>query len=183
MLPTGKTFSSTGWNILPGTGNTAQLHLDCNRTQVEWEVLLLHAAGEWGVPLHHLVVVAEQLVSCACARALLNSYWSAQLNTPANRKHPCKFTLWRSNFWLSPATLPPFGFIEGHKWFDQLSSQWASKKNRFAFISFGKIQFLPPCIWNLSFMSYYLWQLFTKIVIGHIQSLETKEVFYWLPSK
>ncbi len=54
----------------------------------------------------------------------------------------------------SIATLPPFGPIEGHKWFDQISSQWESQKNRFALISFGKIQFLPPCIWNLLFMSY-----------------------------
>jgi hypothetical protein len=36
------------------------------------------------------------------------------------------------------------------------SSQWESQKNRFAFISFGKIQFLPPCIWDLLFMSYRL---------------------------
>jgi hypothetical protein len=56
----------------------------------------------------------------------------------------------------SIATLPTFGPIEGQKWFDQISSQWESKKNRFAFISFGKIQFLPPCIWNLPFMSYHL---------------------------
>ncbi len=51
------------------------------------------------------------------------------------------------------ATLTLFGPIEEQKWFDQISSQ----KNRFAFISFGKIQFLPPCIWNLPFMSYRLW--------------------------
>jgi hypothetical protein len=42
------------------------------------------------------------------------------------------------------ATLPPFGPIEGHKWFFQLSSQWESRKSRFAFISFGKIQFYLP---------------------------------------
>jgi hypothetical protein len=57
---------------------------------------------------------------------------------------------------VSIATLPPFGPIEGHKWFGQISSQWESQKNRFALISFGKIQFLPPCIWNLPFMSYGL---------------------------
>ncbi len=56
----------------------------------------------------------------------------------------------------SIATLPPFGPIEGQKWFDKITSQWKSQKNRFAFISFGKIQFLPPCIWNLPFMSYHL---------------------------
>jgi hypothetical protein len=53
----------------------------------------------------------------------------------------------------SVAMLPPFSPIEGQKWFDQISSQWESQKNRFALIYFGKIQFLPPCIWNLPFMS------------------------------
>ncbi len=53
----------------------------------------------------------------------------------------------------SVATLPPFSPIEGQKWFDQISSQWESQKNRLAFIYFGKIQFLPLCIWNLPFMS------------------------------
>jgi hypothetical protein len=54
-------------------------------------------------------------------------------------------------------TLPPFGPMEGQKWFGQISSEWESKRNRFALISFGKIQVLPPCIWNLPFMSYLLW--------------------------
>ncbi len=63
----------------------------------------------------------------------------------------------KRQFWpKSIATLPPFGPIEGHKWFDQISSQWESQKNRFALIYFGKIQFLPPCIWDLPFMSYRL---------------------------
>jgi hypothetical protein len=53
----------------------------------------------------------------------------------------------------SVATLPPFSSIEVQKWFDQISSQWESQKNRFALTYFGKIQFLPPCIWNLPFMS------------------------------
>ncbi len=53
----------------------------------------------------------------------------------------------------SVATLPPFSPIEGQKWFDQISSQWESQKNRFALTYFGKIQFLPPSIWNLPFMS------------------------------
>jgi hypothetical protein len=75
------------------------------------------------------------------------------------------------NFWIckdvnkirtreseSIATLPPFGPIEGHKRFFQISSQWESQKNRFAFISYDKIQFfLPPSIWDLPFMSYRLW--------------------------
>ncbi len=58
----------------------------------------------------------------------------------------------------SVATLPPFGPIEGQKWFDRISSQWESPKNRFAMIYFGKIRFLPPCIWNIPFMSYSLGQ-------------------------
>ncbi len=60
----------------------------------------------------------------------------------------------------SIVTLPPFGPIEGQKWSDQISSQWASQKNRFALIYFGKIQFFPPCIWNLPFMSYRLRRIF-----------------------
>ncbi len=62
-------------------------------------------------------------------------------------------TLHRMGVWgnlLKPpesrATLPPFGTIEGHKWLFQIFSQWEFQKNRFAFISFGKIQILPPCI-------------------------------------
>ncbi len=36
------------------------------------------------------------------------------------------------------ATLTPFSPIEGQKWFNQISSQWESLKNRFALVSFGK---------------------------------------------
>ncbi len=50
----------------------------------------------------------------------------------------------------SMATLLPFG-----------TSQWESQKNRFAFICFGKFQFLPPCVWDLPFMSCRLWCLFS----------------------
>jgi hypothetical protein len=50
------------------------------------------------------------------------------------------------------------GRIEGHLWFSQISSQWETQTNRFALISFGKIQFLPPsCICDFPFMSYRLW--------------------------
>ncbi len=56
----------------------------------------------------------------------------------------------------SIATLPPFGPIEGQKWFDRISSQSESQMNRLALIYFAKIQFLPPSIWNLPFMSYRL---------------------------
>jgi hypothetical protein len=71
----------------------------------------------------------------------------------------------------SIATLPPFGLTVGHKWFDQISSHWGSQKNRFAFISFGKIQFLPPCIWNLPFMSYRIW--------GRIRWLRQQKRFFY----
>ncbi len=50
--------------------------------------------------------------------------------------------------------LPPFGPIGRQKWFFQISSQWESQKNRFAFISFSKIYFLHPCVWDFPFMSY-----------------------------
>ncbi len=56
----------------------------------------------------------------------------------------------------SIATLPPFCPIEGYKRYLQISNQWESQKNLFAFISSGKIQFLPPCLWDLPFMSYRL---------------------------
>ncbi len=54
----------------------------------------------------------------------------------------------------SIATLPPF--IEGHKWFFLISCQWESQKIQFAYISLGKIQFLPPCIWDLPTMTHLL---------------------------
>ncbi len=42
----------------------------------------------------------------------------------------------------SVALLPSFGPIEGQKWFDQISGQWESQKNRFLLIYFGKNLFL-----------------------------------------
>jgi hypothetical protein len=59
----------------------------------------------------------------------------------------------------SIATLPSFGPIEGHKLFFQISSQWESQKNRFAFISFGKIQFLPSSPQSRCSCSYYMAKL------------------------
>jgi hypothetical protein len=41
----------------------------------------------------------------------------------------------------SIATLPPFGPVEEHQWFFQISSQWESQKNWFAFISLAKSSF------------------------------------------
>ncbi len=75
----------------------------------------------------------------------------------------------------SVATLPPFSPIEGQKWFDQISSQWESQKNRFALIYFGKIQFLPPCIWNLPFMSTASGHSWTFLLL-RIQSLQCLKV-------
>ncbi len=72
-----------------------------------------------------------------------------------SRKLHCNWVLYGPE---SVATLLPFGPIEGQKWFDRISSQWESQKNRFALIYFGKIRFLPPCIWNIPFVSYSLWQ-------------------------
>jgi hypothetical protein len=46
--------------------------------------------------------------------------------------------------------------IETYKQILFVSSQWESQKDRFGSISFGKIQFLPPCICDLLFMSYRL---------------------------
>jgi hypothetical protein len=57
----------------------------------------------------------------------------------------------------STATLPSFGPIEGRNSFFHISSQWESQKNLFAFIFFGKIQFLPPCIWDLPYRLYFLY--------------------------
>jgi hypothetical protein len=77
-----------------------------------------------------------------------------------NNRKTSSFKIWLLTFQRcgavnpeSVATLPPFSPIEGQKWFDQISSQWESQKNRFALTYFGKIQFLPPCIWILPFMS------------------------------
>ncbi len=45
--------------------------------------------------------------------------------------------------------------IDGHKWFFQISSQWESQKNWFAFSSFGKSSFdLPVAALDLPFMTY-----------------------------
>ncbi len=55
------------------------------------------------------------------------------------------------------ADLPPFGPIEGLNLFFQISSQCESQRNRSAFISFGKLQFWLPWIWDHLFMSYRLW--------------------------
>jgi len=79
------------------------------------------------------------------------------IRAPANHYHMSRD--FRENFHFNPesvATLPPFSPIEEQKWFDQISSQWESQKNRFALIYFGKIRFLPPCIWNIPFVSYSL---------------------------
>jgi len=75
-------------------------------------------------------------------------------------------TTWVYSHSCHTSSIPAFGHKEGHKWFFQISSQWESQKNRFAFISFGKIQFLPPCNWDLPFMSYRMvWSMANRIQI------------------
>ncbi len=95
-------------------------------------------------------------IACRChAWVALSADYVFSFVHSAQRAQSCLFCLSiRSP--ESIATLTSFGPIEWHKWFFQISSQWESQKNRFAFISFGKIQFLPPCIWDLPFMSYRL---------------------------
>ncbi len=85
-------------------------------------------------------------------------YWFMNFSPTEISRQLLYTASWKFNHWLrwsteSVATLPPFSPIEGQKWFDQISSQWESQKNRFALIYFGNIQFLPSCIWNLPFMS------------------------------
>ncbi len=55
----------------------------------------------------------------------------------------------------SKATIPPLGPIERQKWFFQISSQWESRKSSFIH-HFRQNPVLPPCIWDLTFMSYRL---------------------------
>jgi hypothetical protein len=87
-----------------------------------------------------------------------NFGYVAKINWPAELRQLTghKIYMYRTHvgtYSESVATVPPFSPIEGQKWFIQISSQWESQKNRFALIYFGKIQFLPPCIWNLPVMS------------------------------
>ncbi len=94
-----------------------------------------------------------------------------------NAKHqsPC----WMSCCTESVATFPPFGPIEGQKWFDQISSQWESQKNRFALIYFGKIQILPPCIWNIP--SYHLGRVpAIKVIRGILNQKSPTVLLMWL---
>ncbi len=65
----------------------------------------------------------------------------------------CVFIFIFLQYTESIVTLHPFSPIEGQKWFDQISSQWESHKNRFAFISFGKSRFKPPTNWDQLFMT------------------------------
>ncbi len=85
-----------------------------------------------------------------------------------------------SNITESVATLPPFGPIEGQKWFDQISNQWESQKNRFALIYFGKNQFFPPCIWNIPFMSYRLRPAGGRLT-SSLLGCESKNLIVWKP--
>jgi hypothetical protein len=110
-----------------------------------------------GLYLHTLCTVQCTELPALNTGGTVNPYIKVYLYLVCTFTHN-KYTVFR--LWCTTrvhiATLPPFGPIGGHKWFDQISSQWESQENRFALIYFGKIQFLPPCIWNLPFMSYRL---------------------------
>jgi hypothetical protein len=71
----------------------------------------------------------------------------------------------------SIATIPPFGPIEGNKWFDKISSQLESRKNRFAFISAKSSFYLPePAdIKKLSLYRAVFFNFFGKEIRGVIE--------------
>jgi hypothetical protein len=113
--------------------------------------------------------------------------FSGEKESLTKMSYLCLDDLWLIMFFLviltldtsvSVATLPPFSPIEGQKWFDQISSQWESQKNRFSLIYFGKIQFLPPCIWNLPFMSAASDRHFVKLL-----SDPPQQVLLWMSAK
>ncbi len=64
------------------------------------------------------------------------------------------------------------------------SNQWESQKNRLTLIYFGKIQFFPPCIWNITFMSYRLWEVagvdFQRVVLQHSHLSGCRQLKTWL---
>jgi hypothetical protein len=107
------------------------------------------------VKIFYVTVIKTSLLLCSkngmWPKLVLTTHereWRDHVSSPANVMQNKK-----RRGTESVATLPPFSPIEGQKWFDQISSQWESQNNRFALTFFGKIQFLPPCIWNLPFMS------------------------------
>ncbi len=61
-------------------------------------------------------------------------------------------TIGRRQLPEAEAALSPFGH-RGTWLVFQISSQWETRKNRFAFISFGKVLFWPPCVWYQLFMA------------------------------
>ncbi len=87
---------------------------------------------------------------------------STQYWTKSNYREKCMFSLQIVKIYILVYNQPSSWVrshapsIQSHRgtkvvWPD--FQQWESQKNRFALIYFGKIQFLPPCIWNLPFMS------------------------------
>ncbi len=103
-----------------------------------------------------------------------------QAATSHTGRQPCRVkSLYMKRFW-SVATLPPFGPIEGQKWFDHISSQLESQKNWFALIYFGKNQFLPPCVWNIPFMSY---RLSGTIITWAVAKCQNALLIFWLRTR
>ncbi len=103
--------------------------------------------------MYKLLICSAQWLECQWQEPVLTPYWAERQK-------------WHSIIAESIATLPPFGPIVGHKWFFQISSQWESQKNRFAFLSFGKIQILPPCIGDLPFILISLWRVKSSFTVN-----------------
>ncbi len=131
------------------------------QSQPTWSSILAHInCPELGNYINALSPVSHfnsprfpsTLVSCSIIQSDVDrkkeQHYNFSLDTSDQRERKVEV-----NWSESVATLPPFSPIEGQKWFDHISSKWESQKNRFALTYFGKIQFLPPCIGNLPFMS------------------------------
>ncbi len=95
---------------------------------------------------------------------------------------PSEFpNIWgKFDFLFSQYVLPPFGPIEGHKWFFQISSQLESQKNWLAFISFGKTQFWPSWIWDTLLMTLVSGDLRCRVVkTGFWPEEINADRFFW----
>ncbi len=136
----------------------------------------LGAAGEKKIGNDFLASISAPLLeqSCANKNCLINlrnrsflplvqpntgrhllaqGRWAKFTVVFVKRKIELEFSQFEQRTHWTSATPPPFGPMEGQKWFDQISSQWESQKNRLAFISFGKSRFNPPTIWDQLFMT------------------------------
>ena len=75
--------------------------------------------------------------------------------------------------------LPSPSWVRSHA--PSIRSHRGSQKNRFALIYFGKIQFLPPSIWNIPFMSYLLGRVpVIKVMRGILDQKSPTVLLMWL---